>query len=137
MGDFEIEGDYKNIIADTIKLMVESIDILSNELSDDLLQNLYNKTNIREALPDHEFTANLIFSVYSCYKTLKGSPDWDLTEQEFNQILITWHLLLGIECLRRNKMVKVKPFKILDFDTMAETKLKIDIDERLLQSLMN
>ena len=135
--DFKYDNDPDNVIADTVKLLLKSTEMMSDKLPDDLLQNLYSITNFRDALPDIEITANLLFTVYSSYKTLKGIDEWDLDEHEFNRILVSWNILLGIERLRRNKMISVKPFKILDFDTMENTKMKLEIDKTLLQSLMN
>jgi len=143
--NLKFDNDPDNIISDTVDLLYQSTDILSDELSDELLANLWDRTNFRDVDLDKEFLAELIFNVHSCYLTikkfyiydLKSDCNSDLSDSEYNRFVLRWNILLGIERMRREGMIKIEPFKILDFDAMDDIRMNIKFDETLLQSLMN
>ena len=143
--NLKFENDPDNIISDTVNLLYQSTEILSDKLSDELLANLWDKTNFRDVDLDKDFLGELIFNVHSCYKTIKDfylynieSDSYsDLSDREFNRFVLRWNILLGIERMRREGMIEVEPFKILDFDEMDDIRMNIKFDETLLQSLLN
>ncbi len=68
---------------------------------------------------------------------LRGLPEKEIDEEEFRQTLLSWHILLWIETLRRKKLVSVKPFPIFDLDNLPDAEIDLKIDKTALLTLMN
>ena len=117
--------------------MVISLDTTSEVLPDPLLKDLFDKTNPRDANLDQVFMCELFDALYTTYRFLKGLPEKDLDEAEFNKIFFSWHILLWVETLRRAKVVSVTPFPIFDFDNLPDLQIDLKLDKSALLSLLN
>ena len=113
----DFDNDPEGIISLTVSIMVISLDTTSDLLPDPLLKDLFDKTNPRDVNLDQVFMCELFDALYTTYRFLKGLPEKELEEGEFNQIFLSWHILLWVETLRRARVVTVTPFPIFDFDT--------------------
>lgn len=79
----------------------------------------------------------LFDALYTVYRFLKGLPEKDMSETEFNDIFFLWCILIWLECLRRVNAVTVTPFKIFDFDNLPNTTVDLKLDRPTLRALMN
>ncbi len=93
---FDFENDPEGIIAETVSIMLKSINRTSEEIPDDLLNALFHKTNLRNVALDKEFMCELFDAVYTTNRFLRGLPEKELDEDEFRQTLLSWHILLWI-----------------------------------------
>lgn len=80
----DFDNDPEGIISRTISIMVVSLDTTSDGLPDHLLRNLFDKTNPRDANFDQVFMCELFDALYTTYQFLKGLPEKELDETEFN-----------------------------------------------------
>ncbi|WP_127138058.1 hypothetical protein [Flagellimonas oceanensis] len=133
----DFDDDPEGIISRTVSIMVISLDTTSDVLPDPLLKDLFDKTNPRNANLDQAFMCELFDTLYSTYRFLKGLPKEELDEREFNQIFLSWHILLWIETLRRAKVVEVTPFPIFDFDNLPDLQMDLKLDKSVLLPLLN
>lgn len=134
---FDFENDPEGIIAETVSIMLKSVNRKSEEIPNDLLNALFNKTNLRDAALDKEFMCELFDAVYTTNRFLRGLPEKELDEEEFKQTLLSWHILLWIETLRRKKLISVTPFPIFDLDNLPDAEIDLKIDRTALLTLMN
>ncbi|MEM6813286.1 MAG: hypothetical protein AAF600_02720 [Bacteroidota bacterium] len=134
---FDFENDPDGIITETVSLMLKSVERTSEEIPDRLLKNLFNKTNIRNTTLDKDFMCELFDTLYTTNRFLRGLPEKELSQEEFQQILLSWHILLWIETLRRKQMVSVTPFPIFDFDHLPDTEIDLRLYNIEIQKLMN
>lgn len=133
----DFDNDSEGIISRTVSIMVESLDTMSDGLPDHLLKHLFDKTNPKDANLDEVFMCELFDALYTTYRFLRGLPEKDLDEGEFNQIFLSWHILLWVETLRRAGVVTVTPFPIFDFDNLPDLQIDLKLDKSVLLSLLN
>ncbi len=117
--------------------MVQSLDTTSDQIPDYLLKDLFDKTNWKEVFLDKVLMVELFYALYTVYRFLKGLPEKDLSETEFNDIFFSWRVLIGLECLGRANAVNVAPFKIFDFDNLPNMTVDLKLDKTTLQAFMN
>ena len=133
----DFDNDPEGIISRTVSKMVVSLDTTSDGLPDHLLRDLFDKTNPRDANLDQVFMCELFDALYTTYRFLKGLPEKELEEGEFNQIFLSWHILLWVETLRRAMLVTVTPFPIFDFDNLPDLQMDLKLDKSVLLPLLN
>lgn len=133
----DFDNDPEGIISRTVSIMVMSLDTTSDVLPDTLLKDLFDKTNPRDANLNQTLICELFDALYTTYRFLKGLPEKDLDEAEFNKIFFSWHILLWVETLRRAKVVSVTPFPIFDFDNLPDLQIDLKLDKSVLLALMN
>lgn len=133
----DFDNDPEDIISRTVSIMVISLGTTSDELPDYLLRDLFEKTNPRDTNLDQVFMCELFDALYATYRFLKGLPEKNLDETEFNKIFFSWHILLWIETLRRAKVVEVIPFPIFDFDNLPDLQMDLKLDKSILLTLLN
>ncbi|MDF0709146.1 hypothetical protein PY092_17815 [Muricauda sp. 334s03] len=133
----DFDNDPEGIISRTVSIMVVSLDTTSDVLPDPLLKDLFDKTNPRDANLDQTLMCELFDALYTTYRFLKGLPEKELEEGEFNQIFLAWHILLWVETLRRARLVTVTPFPIFDFDNLPDLQMDLKLDKSVLLPLLN
>ena len=133
----DFDNDPEGVISRTVSIMVISLDTTSDVLPDPLLKDLFDKTNPRDANLNQTLMCELFDALYTTYRFLKGLPEKELEEGEFNQIFLSWHILLWVETLRRAKVVTVTPFPIFDFDNLPDLQMDLKLDKSVLLPLLN
>ncbi|MER3374805.1 MAG: hypothetical protein RIM83_09245 [Allomuricauda sp.] len=133
----DFDNDPEGIISRTVSIMVMSLDTTSDVLPDALLKDLFDKTNPRDANLNQTLMCELFDALYTTYRFLKGLPEKELEEGEFNQIFLSWHILLWVETLRRARVVIVTPFPIFDFDNLPDLQMDLKLDKSVLLPLLN
>ncbi|MEM9884397.1 MAG: hypothetical protein AAF849_00780 [Bacteroidota bacterium] len=134
---FDFENDPDGIITETVSMMLQSIECKSDEIPNHLLNGLFSKTNFRNVTLDKDFMCELFDTLYTTNRFLRGLTEKELSQEEFQQILLSWHILLWIETLRRKQVVSVTPFPIFDFDNLPDTEIDLRLNNIEIQKLMN
>ncbi|WP_299671843.1 hypothetical protein [uncultured Polaribacter sp.] len=139
LNDYQFENDTNHLIRDTMNVLKEAPDMMSNELPEELLYRLEAATNFKSVDMDEKLLCELIFVLYSCYTFIKGDYDqqWHLSKEKFDNILVAWRVLLLLEIGRRKKCLSIAPRKVFDFDAMLHPEGQVHFNKQFLQSLFN
>lgn len=134
-GQFYSKGNDKEMI-EISTFIYENTDILSNQVSDTVLNTWIDKTN------EAKFSANDTFlfflDVLSAFNARKERYIIQMKDQELAELCVMWTTLINMEGLKRKGLIEFEPFKILDFDQIKTMdKVNLGITDRFIGTFLN
>ncbi len=134
-GQFYSKGNDKEMI-EISTFIYENTDILSNQVSDTVLNTWIDKTN------EAKFSANDTFffflDVLSAFNARKERYIIQMKDQELAELCVMWITLINMEGLKRKGLIELESFKILDFDQIKTMdKVNLGITDRFIGTFLN